>query len=128
MPYRQSPLIEVKQAGKKGLGVFASTDIRRGAVLESVPLVVMREQEIFTAAPRTTLADYVFSAGPGKVAFACGYGALYNHSFLPNARCYRRGSRSQVYVAIRAIRSGEEITVNYNGNPEGRSKVGFKVG
>ena len=102
MRYAHSQLIEVRLARKKGRGVFARKKIRRGTVIERVPVVVMRVQEIFTNAPRTKLADYVFSWGRGKLAFACGYGALYNEA-------------------------GEEITVNYNGRPTGRAKVGFAV-
>jgi SET domain-containing protein len=72
MRYAHSNLIEVRQARKKGRGVFARRNIRRGTVIERVPVVVMRVQEIFSKAPRTTLVDYVFSWGHGKVAFACG--------------------------------------------------------
>jgi len=32
-----------------------------------------------------------------------------------------------VFVALRDIEAGEEITVNYNGRPSGRAKVGFEV-
>jgi SET domain-containing protein len=127
MRYAHSELIEVRQARKKGRGVFARKKIRRGTVIERVPVVVMRVQEIFSKAPRTTLADYVFSWGPGKVAFSCGYGALYNHSFEPNAEYYASGLRTQVFVALRDIKRDEEITVNYNGNPKGRKQVGFAV-
>ena len=33
------------------------------------------------------------AGGRGKVAFACGYGALYNHSYQPNADYYASGQR-----------------------------------
>jgi hypothetical protein len=127
MRYAHSELIEVRPARKKGRGVFARKKIRRGTVIERVPVVVMRVQEIFSNAPRTKLADYVFSWGRGKLAFACGYGALYNHSYQPNAEYYGKGTQSQVFVALRDIEAGEEITVNYNGRPTGRAKVGFAV-
>ena len=127
MRYAHSELSEVRQARKKGRGVFARRNIRRGTVIERVPVVVMRVQEIFSNAPRTKLADYVFSWGRGKVAFACGYGALYNHSYQPNAEYYGKGTKTQVFVALRDIKSGEEITVNYNGKPNGRAKVGFAL-
>jgi len=127
MRYAHSELIEVRQARKKGRGVFARRNIRRGTVIERVPVVVMRVQEIFSKAPRTKLADYVFSWGRGKVAFACGYGALYNHSYQPNAEYYGKGTKTQVFVALRDIKSDEEITVNYNGKPNGRAKVGFAL-
>ena len=125
MRYRPSELIEMRQAGTKGRGVFARKAIRKGHVIERAPVIVMQVREIFGPAPRTTLADYVFSWGRGKVAFACGYGALYNHSYQPNAAYYASSARVQVFVALRDIRAGEEITVNYSGSPRGRAKVAF---
>lgn len=125
MRYRPSELIEVRQAGKKGRGVFARKRIRKGRVIERAPVVVMQVREVFGAGPRTTLADYVFSWGRGKVAFACGYGALYNHSYEPNAVYYAAGAKAQLFVALRDIKAGEEITVNYSGAPARRWKVAF---
>ena len=37
------------------------------------------------------------------------------------------GRRTKVYTALRDIAPGEEITVNYNGDPSDRSPVGFDV-
>ncbi|HEY2889773.1 MAG TPA: SET domain-containing protein [Dongiaceae bacterium] len=125
MRYRPSELIEMRQAGSKGRGVFARKLIRRGRVIERAPVIVMQVREVFGSAPRTTLADYVFSWGRGKVAFACGYGALYNHSYQPNAAYYASSERVQVFVALHNIKAGEEITVNYSGNPKGRARVAF---
>ncbi len=73
------------------------------------------------------LADYAFSWGRGTVALALGYGSLYNHSYTPNARYQDVGRCTKEFVAIRDIAAGEEITVNYNGEPDDRSAVGFDV-
>ena len=35
--------------------------------------------------------------------------------------------QSKVFTAIQDIAPGEEITVNYNGEPENEAPVGFKV-
>ena len=127
MRYQQNALIEVRHAGKKGRGVFARKRIGKGGLIERVPVVVMKVSEIFNPGPRVTLADYVFSWGRGKVAFSCGYGALYNHSYEPNAVYYSSGLRTQVFVALRDIKAGEEITVNYSGAPNRRWKVAFAL-
>ena len=37
------------------------------------------------------------------------------------------GQRTKLFTALRAIEPGEEITVNYNGDPEDGSPVGFEV-
>ena len=69
--------------------------------------------------------DIFFEWGRGTVA-PLGFGSLYNHSYEPNAR-YEDCRADQVFVAIRDIADGEEITVNYNGEPGDRSPVWFEV-
>lgn|SRR5262245_2225591 len=127
MPHRHSDLIEVRQTAKKGRGVFAHTNIRKGVVIERVPLIVVPVAEVFGQAQRTKLADYVFNWTRDTVVIALGYGSLYNHSYQPNANFYDEGHLTQVFAAIRDIQAGEEITVNYNGPPRSRSRVGFRV-
>jgi hypothetical protein len=127
MPHVHSELIEVKQTRKKGRGVFARTSIPKGTVIERVPVIVVPAQEIFGQAPQSKLADYVFRWGRDMVAIALGYGSLYNHSYQPNARFYNKGRLTKTFTAIRDIQPGEEITVNYNGRPRSRSRVGFRV-
>ena len=61
------------------------------------------------------------------LALALGYGSLYNHSYRPNARYDDVGQRTKLFTALRAIEPGEEITINYNGDPEDGSPVGFEV-
>ena len=53
-----------------------------------------------------------------------GFGSLYNHSYEPNAKYVRRVSKRVVeFVAIKDIKKGQEITVNYNfGDPDDKSK------
>jgi SET domain-containing protein len=122
MPYVHSELIEVKQIQKKGRGVFARTRIRKGTVIERVPVIVVPVHEVFGH-----LADYGFKWGRDMVAIALGYGSLYNHSYQPNARFDYDGRLRLVFAAIRDIQRGEEITLNYNGRPRSRSRVGFRV-
>jgi SET domain-containing protein len=56
-----------------------------------------------------------------------GYGSLYNHSYRPNARYVDLAGRTKLFTAIRDIAAGEEITVNYNGEPGDETPVGFEV-
>ena len=119
--HRHSELIEIKQVPKKGRGVFARTHIKKGAVIERVPVITVPVRDI-----SGRLADYGFWWAHDSVAIALGYGSLYNHSYKPNAR-FQRDRLMQVFIAIRDIQSGQEITVNYNGSPRSRSKVGFVV-
>jgi SET domain-containing protein len=128
MPLVHSNLIEVRRSGKKGRGVFARQFIRKGTVIERAPIILLPVGEVFTrGAPKMVLADYVFKWGKDMVAVALGYGSLYNHSYQPNASYDSAGWRTQVFRAIRDIEAGEEITVNYNGAPNSRRRLGFSV-
>lgn len=124
MPHVQSELIEVRQVPRKGRGVFARTSIPKGTVIERVPVIVVPMREILTNAQRSVLLDYAFEWRSGTVAIALGYGSLYNHSYRPNAQVFT-SRLTKIFVAIRNIQRGEEITFNYNGVPSSRSRVGF---
>ena len=125
MAFRPPEAIEVKRARGKGRGVFARRPFRKGEVIETCPVLVL---------PVAALGDgpgglweYVFDWGPGTVALALGYGSLYNHSYRPNARYDDVGHRAKRFTALRDIAAGEEVTVNYNGEPRRRAKLWFDV-
>jgi SET domain-containing protein len=113
MPYRPSQLIETKWISKKGRGVFARTTIKKGTVIERVPVIAFHVEEIVGSTRHAKLAEYVFDWNKGMVAIALGYGSLYNHSHRPNAEFYSEGRLTQVLWAIRDIDAGEEITIYY---------------
>lgn len=127
MPHRQSDAIEVKQIRGKGRGVFASRDIVEGEVIERVPVLVLPAEVVEDQSTRGSLWEYSFQWGKGTVALALGYGSLYNHSYRPNARCDVEGRRTKVFTSLCDIAAGEEITINYNGDPDDRSPVWFEV-
>jgi uncharacterized protein len=125
MAFLASDAIEVKRTRGKGLGVFARRRIRDGEVIETCPVLVL---------PAAALGEgpgglwaYGFDWSRGTVALALGFGSLYNHSFEPNARYDDMRLRAKRFTALRDIAEGEEITVNYNGEPSDRSKVWFDV-
>src|SRR3954454_18101685 len=124
MPFTHSDLIEVKRVKGKGRGVFARRTIRKGELIERVPMLVMPAGE---SREGSVISDYCFAWGRGTVALALGYGSLYNHSFRPNARFDDVGPQTKAFSALRDIKPGEEITVNYNGEPRSRKSVWFEV-
>ncbi|HJN65554.1 MAG TPA: SET domain-containing protein-lysine N-methyltransferase, partial [Pirellulales bacterium] len=65
--------------------------------------------------------------GKRTVALALGYGSLYNHSYNPNARYDDARGQIKVFTAICDITEGTEITINYNGDPDDPTDVGFAV-
>lgn len=127
MPFHASDLIEVKRISGKGRGVFACRHIPEGTVFEKVPVIVMPAEEALESTENAVLANYVFDWGRNTVALALGYGSLYNHSYVPNARYDDEGQQTKVFRALRDIEPGEEITVNYNGHEEDLTPVGFDV-
>ena len=127
MPLRQSDAIEVRRIAGKGRGVFARRAIRAGEEIERVPVIVLPEAIIDEGPADSRLPDYVFTWGRGTLALALGYGSIYNHSYRPNARYDDDGDRTKIFTAIRPIAAGEEITVNYNGDPSDKSPLHFQV-
>ena len=127
MALRHSDAIEVKLVKGKGRGVFARRVIQKGELIERVPVLVLPIAEIQNADDWTHLASYCFNWGKGTVALALGYGSMYNHSFRPNAKYEDVGRQTKEFIALRQIDLGEEITINYNADPQDKTPVGFTV-
>lgn len=113
-------MLYVRDTGTdRGRGVFTAAKIAAGALIEACPVVVLDARET-ALVEETTLNDYYYYWGINNdlAAIVLGYGMLYNHSYTPNAYYYRDlQNRILNYVALREILPGEEITINYNGDP-----------
>ncbi len=123
---QHSELVRVKKVKGKGRGVFAGRAINKGAVIERVPVLIIPMELIAEGKDNPALNKYFYEWSPTTVAVSLGYGSLYNHSYTPNAD-YEFGPQSLIYRALRDIEEGEEITINYNGQPSNRQPVGFEV-
>lgn len=74
----------------------------------------------------TLLARYSFQWAGDGVALALGYGSLYNHSSKPNCIYWTIKDEGVIeFVALVDIQAGEEIRVNYNGNPKDTTPRSF---
>lgn len=121
--------ISVKNSPGKGRGVFAQQNFKKGEVIETCPVIVLPAEEI-DSLELTKLYNYYFAWGPDSkdAAIALGYGSLYNHSYNPSARYYKDFENGLLkYVCIRDIQKGEEITINYNCDPEDKTPVWFDL-
>lgn len=107
----------VRNAGKKGRGVFAKRTIRKNDLIEACQVLIMPQKD-WKKIEKTFLAYYVFEWGFKDVALALGNGSLYNHSENPNCRWSPEGETLQ-YRAERTIHKGEEICINYGYQPRG---------
>lgn len=122
-----SDLVYVKRVPGKGRGVFARAPIAKGAVIETVPVLVVPARFVVGGFGNPELNRFFFIKDRANLAVALGYGSLYNHSYRPNARYDDLGPKSMVFTALRRIRADEEITINYNWDPRDRTPVGFEV-
>ncbi len=112
----------IKNIPGKGRGVYASKTIKKGVLIEACELLVIPKKEL-PFIKKTVLDEYYFEWSGGRAAIPLGYGALYNHSFSPCADFFYDEKNAKIrFVAIRPIKKGEEIVVNYNGDPKDQSK------
>ena len=101
----------------KGRGVFAGRDFATDDLVEVCPVAVCGSKRAGVPLP---LRRYLFDWGSlAHVEQSCclvlGYGSMYNHDNPANLR-YEADAPSLAmrFIAVRAIRAGEELTINYN--------------
>ena len=124
---QQIPSLYIMDSDLGGRGVFSSSPIPKGSIIEIAPVIIIPGDQR-PILDQTIIHDYYFIWGQDdqQVALLLGNGSIYNHSFTPNAE-YRPDFEGQTmsFYAIDDIAAGVEITVNYNGNPEGKGKFWF---
>lgn len=119
----QSPTkiyIEDSALPDAGRGVFASSRIEQGELIEQCPIVALPDAKDRDRLRKTGLVNYYFLWGDRRdhAAICLGWGSVYNHSFEPNAKYEKVLEDGRMdFTALRAIEPGEEIFVNYNGDP-----------
>lgn len=116
----------MKNTEKYGRGIFASRKIKKDEFIEEAPVIVIPKTE-WKLMRGTILLNYVFR-WRGDKALALGYGSLYNHSYNPNAKFIINFKNQSIdFFARGDIQEGDEITVNYNGDPNDQSPLWFQV-
>jgi hypothetical protein len=118
--------VECKRSRIHGKGIFAIEDLQKNEVIEICPIIVLDQKET-RKINDTSLYDYYFSWQDSASSIALGYGSIYNHSYQPNAEYSKDFLNNRItFIAIKPIRKGEEITVNYNGDPDDQEPVWFE--
>lgn len=115
---------ELKRLPGKGLCVFATENIPKGTLIESSPALPLTPTER-KQVEKTLMNHYIYPwRSTRSAAVVFGYGSIYNHSFTPNAD-WKQDFRSirMTYRAIKDIKAGEEITINYNGEPDDMTPI-----
>jgi SET domain-containing protein len=119
--------IVVRDVKGKGRGVFALKNFKRGELIEICPALIIPAKQSANVM-KSKLEHYAFDWDKDDIALILGYGMIYNHSYAPNARMVHDiGKKKSEIWAISAIKSGEEILVNYNGAPKDKSPLWFDV-
>jgi uncharacterized protein len=123
----RNPALFITFSELGGKGVFTGAPIKSGDLIEICPVIVLKEGEM-EVLDTTTLYDYYFLWGDEqkKCALALGFGSLYNH-FCPSNADYFMDFDEQIIEihAVRDIEAGEEITINYHGDPQDPSPTWF---
>ena len=119
--------LEIKKTKSKGRGVFAVKSFKKGEVIEECPVILLSKKDMIHC-EKTLLEKYIYEwKENGDGAVALGYGSLYNHGFNPNAEYeFVYSKKLIVYKALRSIKKGEEVVVNYNGNMDNNDPIDFE--
>lgn len=116
--------VEVKRTGKRGRGVFALRDFKKGEIVESCPVLTFTPTDRKNL-EKTPMSHYIYPWRSTRGAsLSLGYGSIYNHSFFPNADWKQNFKTEEMeYIALKPIKKGEEILINYNGEPDDASPI-----
>jgi SET domain-containing protein len=121
------PILYIAPTTDMGRGVFTSDDIKAGTIIEVAPVIVMDKEERILL-DKTLLHDYIFEWGGDKeqCCMALGYVPVYNHSYKSNCE-YEMDFESELIQikAVRFIKAGEELFINYNGTWNDEKPVWF---
>ena len=120
--------VKLGKTKDRGRGVFALKSFKKGEMIEECPVIPLTAKESLIC-DQTILEYYQYPwRGEKDGAIVAGYGMLYSHSYNPNTEYFFRfNAKKMIYKALRPIKKGEEILVNYNGNPKDRDKMDFLV-
>ena len=123
------PSLFIAPSPKGGRGVYSSVDIPANTIIEISPVIVMSADQR-KLLDQTLLHDYIFEWGHdhSKCCMALGYIPVYNHSYSSNCE-YEMDFENDIMTirAVRDIKAGEELFINYNGDWDCKDKVWFHV-
>jgi SET domain-containing protein len=112
------PCLYIAPTNQMGRGVFTSEKLKAGTVVEMSPVIVMNQADRLLL-DQTLLHDYIFEWGEKRkqCCMALGYIPIYNHSYKSNCE-YEMDYNGELITitTVRAIKAGEELFINYNGN------------
>ena len=121
------PNLSLRTNTPKGRGIFATTSIPAGTIIEISPVLILTREENETHIEKTSLYHYTYN-WPLKTilpetgttitktqAVVLGLGSLFNHSSRDQNVGWLRDLERQViiYKTLREIEEGEELSISY---------------
>ena len=116
--------IEIVDFGARGRGIVALADLEKGRLIERSPVLIIPSHQR-AMVDDTVIFTYVFMwekntteedlyKHEGRSAIALGYTSLLTHSYTPNCIFVRHIDELAIEIyADRAIKAGEELTIDY---------------
>ena len=121
------PYLIIASAGKKGRGIFTTKNIKANTIIEVAPVIVLSAKERKTI-EETKLFHYVFEWGRSKkqACIALGYASLYNHNYSSNCEYDMDYDKRTITIkTVKTIKKGDELSINYNAEPNDTTPVWF---
>lgn len=126
--------IKIRYISKgKGKGAFAKKDIKKKTVIDIANVILIPNKD-YKKIKKTVLFDYIYiwkdpeQKAEFENAITLSISQFINHSYEPNIKyLYDYKEKAIEFSAIREIKEGEELTVNYNGLVNDKSPVWFNV-
>lgn len=122
-----APFLVVAPSGKSGRGIFTTRSIPENTIVEISPVIELNTAERATI-ETTRLSSYIFEWGKTrkKGCVALGYVSLYNHDYTANCDYEMDFEHNLITIrTVRRIKKGEELFINYNADPNDKTKVWF---
>lgn len=122
-----APYLRILPAKNMGQGVFSVEDIPAKKVIEISPVLVMSFEERVLL-DKVKLHDYIFewNSSQKQCCVAWGYISIYNHSYESNCEYEMEYDKGCIRIlTMRAIKSGEQLFINYNGTYNNKKPLWF---
>ena len=121
------PILTIASSELGGRGVFTTEDIAENTPIEISPIIELSPEER-TDVEKTTLFNYIFEWGEEYkgAAVALGYVSMYNHSYHANCVYEMDFENEEIRIrTVKPIQKGDELTINYNADPDDTTPIWF---
>lgn len=123
------PYLTIAASPLGGKGVFTSEDIPVDTIIEISPVIELTPEER-AHVEKTELFNYIFEWGDEYkgAAVALGYVSMYNHSYHASCVYEMDFEENEIRVrTVKEVKAGEEVTINYNADPDDETPIWFEA-